>query len=125
MKHLSEYKDEEALDMLADLIDPVINIFGDKEVADFYRGGVLIKAVQVSIRKHKEDVITMLAILERVPREEYHCNLLTLPKVLLNVFSDPELKDFFSEQSEGMTSEGASGSAMESTKEEADTSSNI
>lgn len=125
MKHLSEYKDEEALDMLADLIDPVINIFSDKEVADYYRGGVVIKAVQASIKNHKEDVLNMLAILERVPREEYHCNLLTLPKVLLSVFNDPELKDFFSEQSEGMTSEGASGSVMESTKEEADTSSNI
>lgn len=125
MKHLSEYKDEEALDMLAELIDPVIAIFGDEEVANFYRSGVLIKAVQAAIKNHKEDVMNMLAILERVPREEYHCNLLTLPKVLLNVFNDPELKDFFTEQSEEMISKEPSGSVTENTKEEANTSSNM
>lgn len=116
MKKLSEYKDEEALDMLADLIDPVINIFGDEDVANYYRGGVKIKAVQVAIKKHKEDVINMLAILEGVPREEYHCNLLTLPKILLNIFNDPELASFFDAQSE-KDSETPSGSVMVNTEE--------
>lgn len=117
MKKLSEYKDEEALDMLADLIDPVVNIFGDKEVADYYRSGVMLKAVQISIKKHKNDVINMLSILEGVPREEYHCNLLTLPKVLLNIFNDPELTSFFEEQSE-KDSETPSGSVTENTEDE-------
>jgi hypothetical protein len=48
-----------------------------------------------------------------------------LPKVLLNVFNDPELKDFFTEQSEEMISKEPSGSVMENTKEEANTSSNM
>ena len=39
---LTEYQNEDAIDLLADLIDPVINIFGDKEVADYYRAGVII-----------------------------------------------------------------------------------
>lgn len=116
MKKLSEYKDEEALDILADLIDPVVNIFGDKDVAKFYRSGVIIKAVQLSIKNHKEDVINMMAILEGVPREEYHCNLLTLPKVLLNIFNDPELTSFFDAQSE-KDSEIPSGSVTENTEE--------
>lgn len=124
MKPLSEYKDEEALDMLADLIDPVVNIFGDKEVADYYRAGVIIKSVQVAIKNHKKDVIKMLAILEGVKEEEYHCNLLTLPKILLSVFNDPELRGFFDAQSQ-TDSETPFGSATENTEEEADTSSNI
>ena len=118
MKKLSEYKDEEALDMLADLIDPVIDIFGDKEVAKYFRGGVIIKAVQVAIKNHKKSVIKMLAILEGVPESEYHCNLLTLPRVLLDVFNDPELKDFFTEQSEEKTLEEPSGSVTENTEED-------
>lgn len=120
MKKLSEYKDEEALDMLADLIDPVVNIFGDKEVANYYRSGVMLKAVQVSIKKHKNDVINMLAILEGVPREEYHCNLLTLPKILLNIFNDPELTSFFDVESE-KDSETPSGSVTANTEEEQST----
>lgn len=124
MKPLSEYKDEEALDMLADLIDPVINIFGDKEVADWYKAGVIIKSVQVAIKNHKDDVINMLAVLEGVPKEDYHCNLLTLPKMLVNIWNDPELRDFFESQSL-KDSETPSGSVTENTEEEADTSSNI
>lgn len=125
MRNLSEYKDEEALEMLAELIDPVVNIFGDPEVAKAYRSGVIIKAVQLSIKSHPKDVMRMLAILEGVPVEEYHCNLLTLPKILLNVFNDPELKSFFTEQSEELISEEPSGSATENTEEGADTSSNM
>lgn len=124
MKPLSEYKDEEALDMLADLIDPVINIFGDKDVAEYYRAGVIIKSVQVAIKNHKQDVIRLLSILEGVPEGEYHCNLLTLPKVLINVFNDPELRGFFDVQSQ-TDSETPSGSVMENTEDVADTSSNI
>lgn len=120
MKKLSEYKDEEALDMLADLIDPVVDIFGDKEVANYYKGGVKLKAVQIAIKNHKPAVINMLAILEGVPRDEYHCNLLTLPKLLLNIFNDPDLTAFFDVQSE-KDSETLSGSATENIKEEENT----
>lgn len=116
MKRLSEYKDEEALDVLADLIEPVINIFGDKEVAEYYRARVILKAVQVAIKNHKKDVINMLAVLERVPAEEYHCTLLSLPKDLFDVFNDPELIDFFTSQ-EQIISEKTSGSVTESTEE--------
>lgn len=125
MKHLSEYQDEVALEMLAELIDPVIVIFGDPEVAKWYRAGVKIKAVQEAIKSHPKDVIKMLAILEGVPEEEYHCNLLTLPKILLNLMNDPELNDFFQEQSEETISEESFGSAMENTEDGADTSSSI
>jgi hypothetical protein len=124
MKKLSEYKDEEALDMLADLIDPVVDIFGDKEVAKYYRGGVVLEAVKLAIKNHKKSVMKMLSILEGVPEKEYHCNLLTVPKVLVGIFNDPELKDFFTEQSE-MISEDASGSATENIEESQNTSSNI
>ena len=117
MKRLSEYKDEQALDMLADLIDPVVVIFGDEEVANYMRSGVKLKAVQLAIKKHKEEVITMLAILEGVPRDEYHCNLLTLPKMLLNILNDPDLMDFFVAQSEELSLETASGSVTENTEE--------
>lgn len=120
MKKLSEYKDEEALDVLADLIDPVLNIFSDKEVADWYRKGVIIKSVQVAIKNHKTDVMNMLTTLNR---GEYHCTLISLPKDLFEVFNDKELKDFFVSQ-EQIISETLSGSPTESIEEDTDTSSN-
>lgn len=117
MKKLSEYKDEDALNLLADLIDPTVEIFGDPEVAKWVRAKVHIKAIQVALRKHQKDIIDMMALLEDVPREEYHFTLSTLPKMLLDVMHDPELKDFFELQGE-MAQETPSGSAMENTEEE-------
>lgn len=116
MKKLSEYQDEEALNLLADLIDPTIEIFGDKEVAVWIRAKIYIKAVQVALRKHPEDVIKMMSLLEGVPREEYHFTLKTLPKMLFDVMRDPELQDFFELQGR-MASETPTGSATESTEE--------
>lgn len=122
MKKFSDIKDEEALDVLADLIDPVVDIFGDTEVADFYRNGNKLMSVKVAIKNHKKSVIEMMAILDGVPAKDFHFNLLTLPKMLLGVFSDPELEDFFSEQGEGLISDDASGSATENTGEKKDIS---
>ena len=125
MKKLSEYKDEEALEVLADILEPTINIFGNEEIAKYFRGGVKLKAVQIALKKQKKDVLALMAALERVPVEEYHCNLLTLPRILLEIFNDPELESFFMQQSEEKNSETSSGSVMENTEDEGDISSNM
>lgn len=117
MKKLSEYKDEEALDILADLLEPVINIMGDGRIAGYIKEGQKTKAIKTAIKDYKNDVMDMMAILEGKPREEYHCNMLTLPMILLNILNDPVLVDFFSSQAE-LISEIPSGSATESTEEE-------
>ena len=123
MRKLSEYKDEEALDLLAELLEPAINIMGDGKIAQMLRANEKSKAVKVAIKEHKEDVITIMAILEGKERKDFHCNLLTLPLQLLTILNDPVLVDFFSSQAE-LISEMGSGSAMANTEAEADTSSN-
>lgn len=121
MKSLSEYKDEEALDLLADIIEPVSEIMGDKAVAENLRSNNKGKAIKLAIKNHKKSVIEVMAILEGVSVSEYHCNLLTLPLLLLKVLNDPELVSFFSSQAE-IISQNTSGSATESTEDEAATS---
>lgn len=120
MRKLSEIKDEEALDLLADILEPVINIFGDKDIAKVYKNGEKLKAVQLAIKNHKSDVIILLATLEGVPVDEYHCNIFTLPKTLLEIFNDPELTGFFESQSQ-TDSEATSGSVTENTEVEENT----
>lgn len=120
MKKLSEIKDEEALDVLVDLLDPVVEIFGDKKIAEAYRSGNRVKTVQMAIKEHKKAVITMMAVLEGVPVEDFHCNLFTLPKQLLTIFNDPELTSFFDVQGE-KDSVIPSGSVTETTTDGADT----
>jgi hypothetical protein len=51
---LSEYKGEQALDMLADLIEPAATIMADKEIANAVRANLpRIKIVKAAIKNHK------------------------------------------------------------------------
>ena len=111
MKKLSEYKDEEALELLADLIDPVTEIIIDKEVVKEFKKNKL-RGISKAIKKHKSAVFRCLAVLDGTPDKEYHCNIVTLPKTILEIINDKDLIDFFNSQSQE-TDEGSSGSATE------------
>lgn len=116
MRKLSDYKNEEALDLLADILPPVTTIFADKAFVEHLQGNK-IEAVQYVIKKHKTAVLSILARLEDVPVDEYQCTIFTLPVVLVNLLNDPDLLDFF--KSQGLKiNEESSGSAMENTEEE-------
>ena len=114
---LSDYKDDEALDLLVELIDPAAEIFSDVQIANILRNKQpAIKAVKLAIKNHKKAVMKILATLDGVDVKDYHCNVLTLPVALLNILNDKELMDFFAfqGQTEGATN---SGSVMENTEE--------
>lgn len=110
---LSEVKGEKALDMFADLIEPVSEIIADKEVAGELRKGKKAKAISIAIKKHKQAVMLMLATLDGKPVEEYECNILSLPKKMLDIINDPAIFELFTSQ--GQEKQTTSGSAMEST----------
>lgn len=117
MKKLAEYKDEEALEILADLLDPTIKILGDKEIAQIVRSGNKLTLVKEIIKKYPKDIMEIMAILEGVPIEEYHINIISLPKMLADIINDPLLSDFFVSQGE-MVSKTPSGSAMDHIQED-------
>ena len=100
MKKLSEYENEEALEVLADLIDPLATIALDKELvadirANFKNGAERGRLISDTIKKHKKEVIRVLAALERTPVEEYKCNLMTLPAQIMNILNDADLMSYF------------------------------
>lgn len=117
MKKLSEYKDGEALELLADIIEPVTIIVADKKVYKEFKK-TKIKGVSYVLKHHKEQVVPILAALEGVPEKEYHCNIITLPKVLLEIVNDKELVDFFNLQLPTTEAQETSGFATENTAEE-------
>lgn len=114
MKKLSEYKDEDALDLLADILSPTVEIMQDESVQKFFNKGdenmTVADVVTLVIKAHKKAVMQIMAALEGVPSEEYHCNIFTLPAQLMQVVNDPDLRAFFALQ--GQTdSASTSGSA--------------
>lgn len=100
---LSEYRNEDALDLLADLIDPAAVIFGDPEVRKAVekkeKKTVIIKKL---IKNHKPEVIEILARLDGCEPEKYEVNVLTLPAKLLEIFNDKDLIDLFQSQGQKM-----------------------
>ena len=113
---ISDYKDEEALDLLVELIDPAAEIFSDKQIANVLQNNQpAIKAVKLAIKNHKQSVIKILATLEGVDVKDYHCNVFSLPIALLDLMNDKELMNFFSYQGQ-MEGASGSGSVMENTE---------
>ena len=120
MRKLSDFRDEEALDVLAELIDPVVDIASDKEIQKAFEAGseaTMADVVKLIIKGHKRAVMAVMAVLEGVPLEQFHCNLLTLPSQVMQIMNDSDLKAFFTSQVQNI-SLNASGSATENTKED-------
>lgn len=107
---LSEYENEEALDLLAELIEPATAICTDKKVVELFKqkDRKLASVVKVIIKNHKKEIIEILAALDGVPVEKYKVNVLTLPAKVLEILNDDDLVNFFSQQIQS-----ASGSATE------------
>lgn len=115
---LTDYKNEDALDLLADILDPFSEILADPEIIKMFKDkdATRIKAVQYLLKEHKKPILQIMARLDGVPVEQYEINLLDIPKKLLEILNDKELIGFFRSQGQTMAS-GSFGSAMENTTE--------
>ena len=118
---ITDFKDEEALDLLADLLVPVSEIAQDEVIQKILggerTGKTIAEVAGLVIKGHKSAVMDILAALDGVPRDEYHCNFLTLPLKVIEILDDPDFMAFFTAQGQ-ISSSTASGSAMESTEVE-------
>ena len=112
---VSEIKGDQALDVLADIMDSAVEIMLDKEIAEQLKIGNQYKAVTLAIRNHKSAVKYMLARLEGEDPETYEPSLISLPMKVLEVVNDPYIAQLFTSQ--GQIKETSSGSAMVNTEE--------
>ena len=95
MRKLSEIKGEEALDVLAEIIEPAAEIFTDENVKKALKSESRIKAAKIILKDHKKAILTLMATLEETPVEEYKPTLLALPALIIEVLNDPELNSLF------------------------------
>ena len=124
MRKLSDIQNEEALDVLADLLDPIAELSRDKKITEpnvDENGKTIPKTklemAQVAIKRHKRAVLRILAILDGVPLKEYSVNLIQLPLKVYELLNDEDMMAFF--QSQGLTlSDAFSGSATETIRAE-------
>jgi len=119
MKRLSDYKGEEAFEVLADIMEPLAVILADEEILPLARSKApAIKYVKPILKNHKEELMSVLARLDGTPIEEYKesVNLITLPAQIMTFINDPQVRSLFTLQNQ-RTESSSSGPALEGTKE--------
>lgn len=116
---VTELKNEEALDLLADIIDPVAAIMQDEGFVKLARDKTTkkIQLVKYMLKNHASHIVEIFAICEGVPVSEYKGTILSMTKGLLDMLNNKELVDFFTSQGllKGILS---SGPATETTEAE-------
>ena len=118
MKRLSEYENEDAIELLADIIEPASTIFLDKELKKAYESKKtkMPKLISIALKNNASSVVQILARLEGVEPKDYKGNIVSMTKALMEIANDKDMIDFF--QSLGQTEEQKhSTSALESTEE--------
>ena len=114
---LDEIKNEQAIELLADMFDPIMEIASDDKIVSAARSDNKVLMVKHMLKDHARSVFELMALSEGMSADEYECNVLTLPIKLLELFNRPEFSFLF--QSQGQKVEETSfGSATENTEVE-------
>lgn len=117
---LSDYKGEAALDKLADIIEPLTQLFSIPELQELAKDDNTppIAYAKPILKNGKKEIIEILASLNNEPVEEFKSKLtlFTLPAMVLEFINDPEVQALFqSQHQEVVTSMPISGAVMENT----------
>lgn len=107
---LSDFKGEDAILLLGNLIDPCMEILTDEEFKKAYETDTVASCVKIVLKCHTHAVLTILATLDGVPVEKYDCDVPTLLKKVMRTINDEELQTFFRSAAQ-MDSKKPTGSA--------------
>ncbi len=111
---ISDYKGEEAIELLADIMEPLTEILQNEDIRNAAASGAGNLELVKNILKHgKKEVLEILAIVDQEDPETYKPNIFVLPKRLIELFSQPEMRELFISQAQ-KKDDIYSGSAMES-----------
>ena len=96
-KKLSDYKNEEAATILADILDPASEIFADEKFTESLQKSPA-SAAKIALKEHSKAIIDVLAIYDCVPREKYSVNPVEILSKLLKIMNDKDLMGAFISQ---------------------------
>jgi hypothetical protein len=96
MRKLSEVKGEEALDVLAEILEPIVTIINDEEVKAGFETNVA-KSVSVALKKYKTEILQIFASINGKSVEETceEIDILSLPSYIVEILNEPEIQRLF------------------------------
>lgn len=123
MRDVFDVTGEEALDLLAEIIDPLSVIFKDAEMMKEIgsREFTTLKKVQLLVRKHKSEVFQIMALIDGEDVKDYKPNVFTLPIRLNQLVSDERIVEALRQvfqSSPQREDSGSSGGVTENTEGE-------
>lgn len=115
---LSQIKNEDALEVLAEIMEPVAEIVKDKKFEQLMKDPNTpnIDRVKYILKVHKTSIVKIIAAMHQVPVEEYEFNIISLTKDVLEMMDDDDLLGLFTSQSQEAYATN-SGSATENIEE--------
>lgn len=126
MKKLSDFKGEAAIDVLADILEPLLSITSDEEVKKIRKEAIekkeklpVYKLVKPALKNHKNDIFEIFAILNECSVDEAKEELTAanLPAMVVSLMSEPEIMNlFFPQVQTEKNSSASSGSATVNTE---------
>lgn len=109
MKKLSDYQGEEAIELWADLIDPLTEILGDERVKDVVtKGKSRLDIAKTILKEHKKEATEILLRIDPTPINGLNI-LLRLIGLLGEMSTSEEIKSFFGFAEQVKTDEESSG----------------
>lgn len=116
MKKLSDYQGEDAIELWADLLDPMTAILGDPDIAKVLQDSKkppLLKAKAV-LKKYKKEAEAILLRIDPEPLNGLNI-IIRLVSILVEAGQDEEVKAFFGFAGQAETASESSGSPTEIT----------
>lgn len=107
-------QNEEAVELLADIVEPAIEIFTDPEIANAMQKDSSIVLIKKALKRHSKEVVDIMAALDGIDRKKAKYTIPVIIKKLMELVNDKELLGFFTELAQ-QDSEIISGSATANT----------
>jgi len=118
MVRLTDYEGEEAIELWADLLDPISNIINDANIAKVIRSGkTRLVIAQEILKRHRSDAEKILLRIDPEPINGLNL-VVRLIAILADIGSNEEIKSFFGYAAQEKMAEGSSGLDTENTEAE-------
>lgn len=116
MKKLSDYRDDEAIELWADLLEPLSAILSDSNMAQIVKTGknkVLI--AKTILKAHASEAKEILLRIDPTPLDGFNI-ILRLVEILTEIGENETVKSFFGYAEQAQMGNVSSGSPTESTE---------
>lgn len=116
MRSLSDYQGEEAIELWADLLEPMTEILGDPEIAKSVKSGKAKLLIAKDILAlHKKEAEEIMLRIDPEPIDGLNI-IIRLAALIADIGRSNEARAFFGYAAQAKTDSESSGSPMENTE---------